>query len=43
MRRLFVYILFVIISFPFTGCMEDYLDLYPEDKITSANFPENDF
>ena len=42
MRRLFVYILFVIISFPFTGCMEDYLDLYPEDKITSANFPENE-
>ena len=22
--------------------MEDYLDLYPEDKITSANFPEGE-
>ena len=23
--------------------MENYLDLYPEDKITSASFPENEF
>ena len=27
---------------PFTGCMDNFLDLYPEDKISSANFPENE-
>lgn len=25
-----------------SSCMEDYLDLYPEDKITSANFPTDE-
>lgn len=42
MKHLFVYLfpLFVLVSV--SGCMEDYLDLFPEDKITSANFPENE-
>ena len=26
----------------FTGCMDKYLDVFPEDKISSANFPENE-
>lgn len=42
MRHTIIYCLLFIFSLPFTGCMEDYLDLYPEDKITSANFPESE-
>lgn len=42
MKRTIIYCLLLIFSLPFTGCMEDYLDLYPEDKITSANFPESE-
>lgn len=28
--------------FPLSGCEENFLEFYPEDKITSANFPENE-
>lgn len=42
MRRTLLYCLLFIIPCSFSGCMENYLDLYPEDKITSANFPENE-
>lgn len=28
--------------FCFTNCVENYLDIFPEDKVTSAVFPENE-
>lgn len=31
----------LILSLSLSGCMEDFMDIYPEDKITSAIFPEN--
>lgn len=34
-----------ILTFTFlslSGCINDFLDFFPEDKITSANFPENE-
>ena len=42
MRRLFIYCFSLIALSVLPSCMEDYLDLYPEDKITSANFPEGE-
>ena len=42
MKQLLAYCLTIILCVSFTGCMENYLDLYPEDKITSASFPENE-
>lgn len=42
MRRLFIYCLSFLSLSLFPSCMEDYLDLFPEDKITAANFPENE-
>lgn len=42
MRRTILYSFVLVISFLFTGCMENYLDLYPEDKITSASFPKEE-
>lgn len=42
MKQLLAYCLSIILCVSFTGCMENYLDLYPEDKITSASFPENE-
>ncbi|MGM9798814.1 MAG: RagB/SusD family nutrient uptake outer membrane protein [Parabacteroides sp.] len=38
MKNIFLLVL-SIVMLSFQGCMEDYLDLYPKDKITSANFP----
>jgi hypothetical protein len=34
-----IYILLIIVCL---GCSDSYLDVFPEDKITSANFPENE-
>lgn len=42
MRRFIIYCLSFVLLIPFGGCMENYLDLYPEDKITAANFPEKE-
>lgn len=42
MKNLFAYCLLAVISFSFQSCMENYLDLYPEDKITSATFPQSE-
>ncbi len=42
MRHILIYCLSIIVCIPFTGCMENYLDLYPKDKITSADFPEGE-
>ena len=37
-----IYGLFLLSCLTFTGCMDKYLDVFPEDKISSANFPENE-
>ena len=42
MRYILIYCLSIIVCIPFTGCMENYLDLYPKDKITSAYFQEGE-
>lgn len=42
MRHILIYCLSIIVCIPFYGCMENYLDLYPKDKITSADFPEGE-
>ena len=41
MRRLYIYIASLLTLLSVQSCMEDYMDIYPKDKITSANFPEN--
>lgn len=35
-------IFLIVLTFALSGCMEDYLDVFPEDKITSANFPTSE-
>ncbi|HQK71660.1 MAG TPA: RagB/SusD family nutrient uptake outer membrane protein [Bacteroidales bacterium] len=42
LRRILIYISIPISLFIFSGCVDEYLDVFPEDKITSANFPENE-
>lgn len=42
MKKSLIYCLLLIFLASFTGCMNNYLDLFPEDKITSANFPQNE-
>lgn len=37
-----IYVFFLMSCLIFTGCMDKYLDVFPEDKISSANFPENE-
>lgn len=39
MRFKIIYILLITVCF---SCSDSYLDVFPEDKITSANFPENE-
>ncbi|TXE04796.1 RagB/SusD family nutrient uptake outer membrane protein [Algoriphagus aquimarinus] len=36
------YILIIVFSLLLTGCADEFLNVLPEDKITSANFPENE-
>lgn len=40
--NLFLYILSAILILPLSSCQEEFLEFYPEDKMTSANFPENE-
>jgi len=40
--KFITYSLLIISSFCLSGCINDFLDVLPEDKITSANFPENE-
>lgn len=42
MKKIFIYGLSFLLGVSTTGCMEDFLDVFPEDKITTANFPENE-
>lgn len=40
MKIKYIIIMFSVLSF--SSCSEDFLDVLPGDKITSANFPENE-
>jgi hypothetical protein len=42
MNKRFIYILSLILLLPFSSCEDKFLEFYPEDKITSANFPQNE-
>jgi len=42
LRRLTFSILISVSLFSFNGCINDFLDYLPEDKITSANFPKTE-
>ena len=41
-KSLITYILSFLLLFSFNSCEDKFLDFLPEDKITSANFPENE-
>ena len=41
-NNLIIYILSILSLLTFGGCDEEFLEFYPEDKITSANFPKNE-
>lgn len=41
-RYLFIYILSFFCVLPLSSCEDKFLEFYPEDKITSANFPQNE-
>lgn len=34
--------IFLVVLLSFSSCMEDYLDVFPEDKITSMTFPSGE-
>lgn len=42
LKKYFVYSLFPILLFSVNRCTDKFLDYFPEDKITSANFPVNE-
>ncbi|MDF0693060.1 RagB/SusD family nutrient uptake outer membrane protein [Aquirufa ecclesiirivi] len=41
MKNILLYISIVLLSFC-TSCSDQYLEIFPEDKITTANFPQNE-
>ncbi|WP_439484499.1 RagB/SusD family nutrient uptake outer membrane protein [Cyclobacterium plantarum] len=41
-NRIILYIFSSLLLFPLGSCDNDFLEFYPEDKITSANFPQNE-
>ena len=41
-KNLILYIISVIFLLPANSCVSEFLEYYPEDKITSANFPESE-
>ena len=41
-KNIFKYSLIAILAIAINGCADEYLDFYPGDKITSANFPESE-
>jgi len=42
LKRTIIYVLLSITLLSFNSCADKFLDFFPEDKITSANFPENE-
>ena len=41
-KKITIYLLLSVSLLPLNSCDENFLEFYPEDKITSANFPENE-
>ena len=41
-NKYILYLLSIVLLFPLSSCNDDFLEFYPEDKITSANFPQNE-
>lgn len=41
-KKFVSYIILIILLLPTTSCVKEFLEFYPEDKITSANFPESE-
>lgn len=41
LKNIIIYSLLVLFMVASNGCVEEYLDFFPEDKMTSANFPVN--
>jgi starch-binding outer membrane protein, SusD/RagB family len=42
LKRIFIYSSLIFFIFLWTGCVGEFLDFFPEDKMTAANFPENE-
>jgi len=42
LKNLLIYSIISVLLLSSNGCADNFLDFYPEDKITSANFPENE-
>lgn len=41
-QKFIIYTVFSILTLVLSSCSGDFLEFYPEDKITSANFPESE-
>lgn len=41
-KKFIIFILSPVLFLSISSCQEEFLELYPEDKITSANFPQNE-
>lgn len=41
-NKYILYLLSIVLLLPLSSCEDDFLEFYPEDKITSANFPQNE-
>ncbi len=41
-RKILIYSLLPVLLLTANGCADKYLEFFPEDKITSANFPQNE-
>ncbi|WP_211208078.1 RagB/SusD family nutrient uptake outer membrane protein [Anaerophaga thermohalophila] len=42
LKKIFIRSLLVILIISLNGCADEFLGFFPEDKITSENFPENE-
>ncbi|MEQ9221675.1 MAG: RagB/SusD family nutrient uptake outer membrane protein [Cyclobacteriaceae bacterium] len=42
LKNIYTYSLVFVLILSINGCADEYLDFFPEDKITSANFPESE-
>jgi len=41
-NKIILYLLSLLLLYPLASCNDDFLEFFPEDKITSANFPQNE-
>ena len=42
MKHLILCCIALTLCISLTGCMDKFLDIFPEDKISSANFPQDE-